>query len=128
MPIYEYLCKSCGERFEVKQKFSDPPISTCASSSCSEGGPVEKIISSPAIMFKGTGWYVTDYSDKLKEPKKAESDGKPGKTKAESASGSGTEKKSGEGSSSSSDSPAKSSSSESSSSKSSAETSPSKSS
>ena len=53
MPIYEYVCKTCGERFEIKQKFSDPPITTCADFSCEKGEPVEKIISAPAIMFKG---------------------------------------------------------------------------
>jgi putative FmdB family regulatory protein len=119
VPIYEYLCKTCGERFEIKQKFSDPPITTCASFSCAKGEPVEKLISSPAIMFKGTGWYVTDYSDKLKEPQKADSDGKPSGGKTEASSGSANDKKAGNGSSGKSESPASSSSSESSSSKSS---------
>ncbi|MBA2252265.1 MAG: zinc ribbon domain-containing protein [Nitrospirales bacterium] len=64
MPIYEYVCQSCQHRFEVKQKFSDDPISSCAR--C--GQAVNKIISAPAIMFKGSGWYVTDYSDKMKAP------------------------------------------------------------
>ncbi|MCA9473716.1 MAG: zinc ribbon domain-containing protein [Nitrospirales bacterium] len=81
MPIYEYVCTACNEKFEVQRKFSDPPIKTCAEFSCPKGEPVEKIISSPAIMFKGSGWYVTDYSDKLKEPKRPGEDGKPqGKT------------------------------------------------
>ena len=62
MPIYEYLCPSCQHRFEIKQSMSDPPVSSCAR--C--GQAVTKIISAPAIMFKGTGWYVTDYSDKMK--------------------------------------------------------------
>ncbi len=69
MPIYEYLCQSCGRRFEVKQKLSDPPISCCVH--C--GMAVTKVISPPAIMFKGSGWYVTDYSNKLKPPGQAES-------------------------------------------------------
>ena len=77
MPIYEYVCTACNEKFEVQRKFSDPPITTCAEFSCPKGEPVEKIISSPAIMFKGSGWYVTDYSDKLKEPKRPGEDGKP---------------------------------------------------
>ena len=81
MPIYEYECTACGERFEIKQKFSDPPVSTCKEFSCPKGEPVKKIISAPAIMFKGSGWYVTDYSDKLKEPKKSDSDGKPAEKK-----------------------------------------------
>ena len=97
MPIYEYQCKTCGERFEIKQKVSDPPIATCASFSCSKGQPVEKVISSPAIMFKGTGWYVTDYSDKLKEPKKSDSDGKTGETKTDASSGPTKDKKTGNG-------------------------------
>ena len=64
MPIYEYLCQSCQHQFEVKQKFSDDPILSCVR--C--GQAVKKIISAPAIMFKGSGWYVTDYSDKMKAP------------------------------------------------------------
>lgn len=127
MPIYEYLCKTCGERFEIKQKFSDPPITTCAAFSCEKGEPVEKLISSPAIMFKGTGWYVTDYSDKLKDPKKADSDGKPKGDGTEASSGPQKDKKSGNGSSGSSESSASSSSSDSSSSKSSTKSSSNKS-
>jgi putative FmdB family regulatory protein len=62
VPIYEYVCPSCQHRFEVKQSMSDPPVSICTR--C--GQAVTKVISAPAIMFKGTGWYVTDYSDKMK--------------------------------------------------------------
>jgi len=62
VPVYEYVCQSCQHRFEVKQSISDPPVSSC--SRC--GQSVTKVISAPAIMFKGSGWYVTDYSDKLK--------------------------------------------------------------
>ena len=58
MPLYEYLCTACGHRFERIQKFSDAPIKDCPA--C--GGVVEKQISSPAIQFKGAGWYVTDYA------------------------------------------------------------------
>jgi putative FmdB family regulatory protein len=59
MPLYEYECQACGHRFEVIQKrYSDPPIETCVK--C--GGPVEKLVSSPAIQFKGSGWYITDYA------------------------------------------------------------------
>ena len=61
MPVYEYGCEA-GHRFEVTQKFSDAPITTCQA--CAQ--PVSKLISAPAIMFKGSGWYITDYSDKLK--------------------------------------------------------------
>ncbi len=58
MPIYEYKCGTCGQVFEVKQKFSDAPITT--HEGC--GGSVERLISAPAIQFKGSGWYVTDYA------------------------------------------------------------------
>lgn len=67
MPIYEYQCDSCSYRFEVKQSIKDDPLSTCER--C--GSAVRRLISSPGIMFKGSGWYVTDYSDKLKPPSSA---------------------------------------------------------
>jgi putative FmdB family regulatory protein len=57
MPLYEYECESCAHRFEVIQKFSDAPISVCPK--C--GGAVQKLLSSPAIQFKGSGFYLTDY-------------------------------------------------------------------
>ena len=57
MPLYEYQCDSCGHRFERIRKFSDPPVEACPV--C--GGPVQKLISSPAIQFKGSGFYITDY-------------------------------------------------------------------
>ena len=79
MPIYEYECTSCEKRFELNQKMTDPTILTCDQLGCAEAKPVNKIISAPAIMFKGTGWYVTDYSDKLKEPG-AQSENKGEKT------------------------------------------------
>lgn len=60
MPLYEYECESCGHRFEVIQKFSDAPIDTCPK--C--GKTVHKLMSSPAIQFKGSGWYITDYAKK----------------------------------------------------------------
>jgi len=61
MPLYEYECESCGTRFEKIQKFSDPPIDVCPT--CGKG-PVKKLPSSPAIQFKGSGWYITDYAKK----------------------------------------------------------------
>ncbi len=67
MPIYEYVCQSCAHRFEVKQSMKDDPIASCVR--C--GKDVTKVISAPAIMFKGSGWYVTDYSDKMKPPSEA---------------------------------------------------------
>lgn len=59
MPLYEYQCDACGGRFERIRKFSDPPLDEPCPS-C--GGQVQKLISSPAIQFKGKGWYVTDYA------------------------------------------------------------------
>jgi len=59
VPLYEYECPKDGI-FERMQRFSDPPLATCPT--C--GGPVEKLLSAPAIQFKGTGWYVTDYARK----------------------------------------------------------------
>ena len=73
MPIYEYVCDRCQHQFEVKQKVNDSPVSGCLQ--C--GGPVTKVISAPAIMFKGSGWYVTDYSDKLKPPAQADATSEP---------------------------------------------------
>jgi putative FmdB family regulatory protein len=58
MPLYEYQCDACAHRFEVIQKFSDAPVDVCPK--C--GGAVKKLLSSPAIQFKGTGWYITDYA------------------------------------------------------------------
>ncbi len=109
MPIYEYICTACHEKFEVQRKFSDPPITSCAEFSCPKGEPVEKLISSPAIMFKGSGWYVTDYSDKLKEPKRPGEDGKPegkpaegkAEAKTEGSTASSESTKTGDGSASS---------------------------
>ena len=63
MPLYEYACEACGRRFEIIHKFSDPPAETCRH--CGSG-PVHRLVSSPAIQFKGAGWYVTDYAQKGK--------------------------------------------------------------
>jgi putative FmdB family regulatory protein len=57
MPLYEYQCDACAHRFEVIQKYSDAPIDVCPK--C--GGAVSKLLSSPAIQFKGSGFYLTDY-------------------------------------------------------------------
>lgn len=62
MPLYEYECEKDGSRFEVIQKFSDEPVTICPD--C--GGKVRRLISSPAIQFKGSGWYITDYARKGK--------------------------------------------------------------
>lgn len=105
MPLYEYQCKKCGHRFEKIQKFSDPLVKKCPK--CR--GTVEQMICAPAVQFKGTGWYVTDYPKKSSAGKdggesessagKSESGGKTesGKTessKTESKSGEKTESKS----------------------------------
>ena len=61
MPLYEYLCDACGQRFELIQKFSDSAPEACPK--CGKG-PVERQQSSPAFQFKGSGWYITDYARK----------------------------------------------------------------
>jgi putative FmdB family regulatory protein len=68
MPLYEYQCDECGHTFEKIQKFSDPLETTCPK--C--GGPVRKLMSSPAIQFKGSGWYITDYARKDSAPAKSD--------------------------------------------------------
>ena len=73
MPLYEYECQKCGHRFELMQKMSDPPRRRCPE--CR--GKVEKLISSPAFQFKGSGWYVTDYADKGKKKDSADGESKP---------------------------------------------------
>jgi len=60
MPIYEYECQKCHHRFEKIQSFSDPKIKQCPK--CK--GPVEQLLHAPAVQFKGSGWYVTDYARK----------------------------------------------------------------
>jgi putative FmdB family regulatory protein len=70
MPLYEYQCDACAHRFEVIQKYSDAPIGVCPK--C--GGGVSKLLSSPAIQFKGSGFYLTDY-------------GRAGKTESSNVSG-----------------------------------------
>ncbi|HET7695410.1 MAG TPA: zinc ribbon domain-containing protein [Vicinamibacterales bacterium] len=61
MPLYEYECEACQKRFERIQKFSDPQVDVCPN--CGRG-PVRKLLSSPAIQFKGSGFYITDYAKK----------------------------------------------------------------
>lgn len=99
MPIYEYQCKKCGHKFERIQRFSDPLVKKCPE--C--GGKVEQVLSAPAVQFKGSGWYVTDYAkrqaggsakadssdgkgDSAKESGSKDKDSGAKKTKAESAS------------------------------------------
>ncbi len=66
MPLYEYQCEHCNEKFEVMQKFADEPLT--AHERCG-GGPVRRLISVPSFSFKGSGWYVNDYG-KGKSPGK----------------------------------------------------------
>ena len=83
MPIYEYECESCDERFELMQKFSDKPVKKCPK--C--GGAVHKVLSPPALLFKGSGWYVTDYANpERKKAQKADGGGKTNGTKASESS------------------------------------------
>src|SRR4051794_2884825 len=77
MPLYEYQCDACGREFELIRKFSDPPLEKCPH--C--GGTVRKLFSSPAIQFKGSGFYITDYAKKDQTPASHS-----GETKSETAS------------------------------------------
>lgn len=99
MPLYEYRCKSCGHIFEKIQSFSAPEEKECPV--CH--GEIERLISAPAIQFKGTGWYVSDYAGKNKSgPMKASAEGDGAKAGAKPAEGSSGTSSSDSGSSSSS--------------------------
>lgn len=76
MPRYDYRCEQCGETFEVKQKFSDELLTV--HDKC--GGKLERLISAPALQFKGSGWYVTDYGPN----RTVSSSGSNGKSEAKS--------------------------------------------
>jgi len=89
MPLYDYRCEKCGEVFEVRQSFSDPTLTV--HEGC--GGNVKRMISVPALQFKGTGWYVTDYGRGGKTPAtngksdgKSESKSEPAKTETKTES------------------------------------------
>lgn len=96
MPIYEYECLQCGKRTELIQRFADAPLAACPQ--C--GGAVKKLVSAPAVQFKGTGWYVTDYAGKKgaggssgkSEKSESASESKP-ESKSESKSESSSENK-----------------------------------
>ncbi len=79
MPLYEYQCEKCGHRFEKIQKFSDKMVKKCPE--C--GGRVEQMISAPAVQFKGSGWYVTDYPKKSDRPASSDGGGDSKDTKKE---------------------------------------------
>ncbi len=107
MPLYEYECKKCGHRFEKIQKFSDKMVKKCPE--C--GGQVEQMISAPAVQFKGSGWYVTDYAKKTSSPVSSgdsqPKDKKDDKPKSESGSKDGSSKDTSSKESSSKDSSSK---------------------
>ena len=99
MPLYEYQCKKCHSLTERIQKFSDPPLTVCPH--C--GGELEQLLSAPAVQFKGSGWYVTDYAKKAPSAGASSGDGKgsssaseskgeTSKTDASSSKGTGKEK------------------------------------
>jgi putative FmdB family regulatory protein len=99
MPIYEYQCTKCNDRTEVIQKFTDPPYAACAK--C--GGEVRKLMSAPAIQFKGSGFYKTDYASAASKADtkagsegkgESSSDSKPSETKSETKTESKSETKS----------------------------------
>lgn len=83
MPLYEYLCSKCGEKFEVIQKFADAPLTV--HEGC--GGTVERLISLSGFSLKGSGWYATDYAKSGSSSPKKDSDGDSTKSKSESKSG-----------------------------------------
>jgi putative FmdB family regulatory protein len=89
LPLYEYKCKKCRRRVEKIRKFSDPPLTTCES--C--GGELEQLLSSPAIRFKGSGWYINDYAKKSTDASSSSSaDSSPSTESKEKGKDKGTEK------------------------------------
>jgi len=89
MPLYDYKCDRCGKVFEVRQKFSDALLQV--HEEC--GGPLHRLISAPALQFKGTGWYVTDYGRGGKSPASNGKSEAQSESKAEAKSDSKTEAK-----------------------------------
>lgn len=101
MPLYEYKCNGCGQVFEVIQRFSDAPLTQ--HESC--GGQVERLLSAPALQFKGSGWYITDYAKsggsssnasngaKTESKSESKSDSSSSSTPAASASSTSSDKK-----------------------------------
>ena len=104
MPLYEYECEACGKRFEKIQKYSDPLVDVCPN--CGKG-PVKKLLSSPAIQFKGSGFYITDYAKKgTPDSSSSASQSKPTSDKSSSDSSSSSSSSSSESSSKSDSKPA----------------------
>ena len=81
MPLYEYKCLKCGSVLEVLQKVNEPHLKKCHK--C--GGLLKKVLSPPAIQFKGSGWYVTDYVQNKKQEKKSKPEEKPKSKKIDAA-------------------------------------------
>lgn len=97
MPLYEYECEACLKRFERIQKFSDPHVDVCPN--CGKG-PVRKLLSSPAIQFKGSGFYITDYAKKSSSEAGSKSSSESSGSSASDAKASSSEGKSSESKSS----------------------------
>jgi putative FmdB family regulatory protein len=103
MPLYEYQCEACSHRFEKIQKYSDPLVEDCPNCGAKS---VHKLVSSPAIQFKGTGWYITDYAkkntvgsetgSKQGDTKSGDKSGDSSSSDSKSADGKGSEAKSSE--------------------------------
>lgn len=102
MPLYEYLCSACAHQFERIVKFSDAPLTTCPK--CGKE-TIEQMISAPAVQFKGSGWYVTDYASKGNKAAyaaSAKSDSAPASTESSSSASEGSASSAGSGEKSSS--------------------------
>lgn len=91
VPIYEYQCQNCGHQLEALQSLSEAPLTDCPA--CGKA-MLSKLVSAAGLQFKGTGWYLTDYSDKGKakaqEKSKQEGSSDAGSSSSSSASGSST--------------------------------------
>jgi putative FmdB family regulatory protein len=100
MPIYEYKCSECGNVYEKRQKFSDPVDTVC---NCEKQAPVTRLTSAPALVFKGSGWYINDYAKGKSGGGKTETAAKSDSSaKADSGSSSGSSSSSTDSSSKSS--------------------------
>lgn len=97
MPIYEYQCQSCGKKTEVLQRMDEAPLAACPQ--C--GGEVKKLFSAPAVQFKGSGWYATDYAGKKGGGGAESKSESKGESKSEKKEGPAESKSSGSDSSSS---------------------------
>lgn len=102
MPLYEYQCKKCHSLTERIQKFSDPPLTACPH--C--GGELEQLISAPAVRFKGSGWYVTDYAKGSSKGKSKDGNGSASSSEGKSEDSKGASSASPEKSGTASDKPA----------------------